>query len=116
MAVTPLTLVNWVKPNNGSTVQQPAGTAANQTGGGNSFANDGKVMLQVINSTAAATTVDVAIPGTVAGAAIADPQVSLANTIHTEWLGPFDPLIYGSTVVVTGSAATVLFNAYHMPV
>ena len=116
MAVTPLTVVNWAKPNNGSTVQQPAGTAANQTGGGNSFANDGKVMLQIINSTTSATTVTVDIPGTVAGAAVTDPVVSLANTIHTEWLGPFDPAIYGTTVTVTGSANTVLFNAYHMPV
>lgn len=115
MAAVPLTVVEWVKPNNGSTVQQPAGTAANQTGGGNTFVNDGRTVLQIINSTAAATTVDLTIPGTVAGAAIADPQVALANTIHTEWLGPFDPAIYGTTVTVTGSAATVLFNAYHLP-
>lgn len=116
MAVTPLTLVNWSKPVNGSTVQQPTGTAANVSGGGNSFANDGKVMLQVINSTASATTLTLDIPGSVAGAAVTDPVVSLANTIHTEWLGPFDPTIYGTTVTVTGSAATVLLNAYHMPV
>ncbi len=115
MAAVPLTVVNWTKPNNGSSVQQPTGTAANQTGGGNTFPNDGRVMLQVINSTASAPTVTTDIPKTLAGAGVVDPVTSLANTIHTEWLGPFDPAIYGDVVTVTGSAATVLFNAYHMP-
>lgn len=115
MAVTPLTVVNWARPVNNTTVQQPTGTAANVSGGGNSFPNDGRTMLQIINSTAAATTVTVDITKTVGGAPVTDPVVSLANTIHTEWLGPFDPAIYGDTVVVTGSANTVLFNVYHMP-
>lgn len=115
MAVTPLTVINWTKPNNGSSVQQPTGTAANVSGGGNSFPNDGRVVLQVINSTASATTVTTDITKTLGGAGVVDPVTSLANTIHTEWLGPFDPAIYGDTVVVTGSAATVLFNVYHMP-
>src|SRR5687768_806111 len=115
MAAVPLTLVNWVRPNNGSSVQQPTGTAANQTGGGNTFPNDGRVMLQIINSTAASTTVTTDIARLLGGAGVVDPVTSLAATIHTEWLGPFDPAIYGDTVTVTGSAATVLFNAYHMP-
>lgn len=114
MAVTPLTLVEWRKPVNGTAVTQPAGVPANVSGGGNSFPNDGRVVLQCINSTAVATTVTTDIPGLVAGAAVIDPVTSLANTIHTEWLGPFDPAIYGNTVLVTASAATVLFNVFHL--
>lgn len=115
MAVTPLTLVNWAKPINGSTVQEPAGTVANVSGGGNSFVNDGRVLLQIINSTAASTTVTLDITKTVGGAAVTDPVVTLAATIHNEWLGPFDPTVYGDTIVVTASANTVKFNAWHLP-
>lgn len=115
MAVTPLVIQNWVKPTNGSTVQEPTGTVANVAGGGNSFVNDGRVMLQIINSTAAATTVTLDITKLVGGAAVTDPVVSLGATIHNEWLGPFDPAIYGDSIVVTASANTVKFNAWHMP-
>lgn len=115
MAVTPLTVLNWVRPDNGSTVQEPAGTVANVAGGGNSFPNDGRTMLQIINSTAAATTVTVDITKTIGGAPVTDPVVNVGNTIHNEWLGPFDPAIYGDTVVVTASANTVKFNVWHMP-
>lgn len=115
MAVTPLTIVNWVRPVNGSVVQEPAGTAANVSGGGNSFVNDGRVMLQIKNSTAAATTVTLDVTKTVGGAPVTDPVISLAATIHNEWLGPFDPAVYGDSIVVTASANTVLFNAYHLP-
>lgn len=116
MAVTPLTVLNAAKPNNGSTVQLPTGVAANVSGGGNSFQNDGKVILLIENSTASATTVTLDIPNTVAGAPVTDPVVSLANTIHREMLGPFDPSIYGTTVTVTASANTVLLTAIHLPV
>src|SRR5687767_13940826 len=115
MAVTPLTITNLVRPVNGSTVEEPTGTAANVSGGGNSFVNDGRVVLQMKNSTAAATTVTLDLTKTVAGAPAVDPVISLANTIHTEWLGPFDPAVYGDTIVVTASANTVLFNVYHLP-
>lgn len=115
MAVTPLTVTNWARPVNNSTVQEPGGTAANVSGGGNSFPNDGRTMLQIINSTAAATTVTVDITKTVGGAPVTDPVISLGATIHTEWYGPLDPAIYGDTVVVTASANTVLFNVYHLP-
>jgi hypothetical protein len=115
MAVTPLTITNWARPVNNSTVQEPSGTVANVSGGGNSFVNDGRVMLQIINSTAASTTVTLDITKTVGGAPVTDPVISLAATIHNEWYGPFDPAVYGDTIVVTASANTVKFNVYHLP-
>src|SRR5688500_18813520 len=115
MAVTPLTITNWVRPVNNSTVQDPAGTVANVSGGGNSFVNDGRAMLQIINSTAAATTVTLDITKTVGAAPVTDPGVSLAATIHNEWLGPFDPAVYGHTIVVTASDNTVKFHVFHLP-
>jgi hypothetical protein len=115
MAVTPLTVTNWVRPVNNTTVARPTGTAANVSGGGNSFPNDGRTMLEIINSTADATTVTVDITKTVGGAPVTDPVISNSASIQTKWYGPLDPAIYGDTVVVTASAATVLFNVYHMP-
>ena len=97
------------------TVQQVAlagltPTYASAAAGGDSFANDGNVVLHVKNTNAAARTVTVtsqvqATPGRVA----ANNAVVVPLTVGDKFIGPFDPTIWNDAnglTQITYSAET----------
>lgn len=77
---------------------------------GNTFPNDGKVLLVARNSGATPRNITMTTPGTVDEQAIADPVYSLAAGA-TVILGPFDPTVYGTTMTVTAAHAEVMLAA-----
>lgn len=98
-------------------VTEPAGTASD-TSNGNSFANDGRVILRMKNENAGAQTVIVTTPGTVDGNAVADLTINLAasgSAGDIKYAGPWPPAVYGDVVTITGSHAQVLLTPMHLP-
>lgn len=97
------------------TVQQVALTGltpayAAATAGGDSFSNDGEVMLHVKNTNGAARTVTVTSqkPAT-PGLAPSNNVVVVPLTVGDKMIGPFDPTVWNDTnglVQVTYSAET----------
>ena len=89
---------------------------------GDSFANDGRTFLYVINGSVGAITVTVDTPATVDGQALADLTVTVAATgdgdgLDKKFIGPFTATSNqsGGTVLVTCSAvATILIGAFRL--
>lgn len=95
------------------TVQQAALAGLNPTyaaaaAAGDSFANDGKIVLHVKNTNAAARTVTVASQRPASpGLAPANNAVSIPATTGERLIGPFDPIIWNDStgsVLITYSA------------
>lgn len=79
---------------------------------GNTFVNDGKVLLVARNSGSTGRNITITTPGTVDGEAIGDPVYALEGLLNaTVILGPFDPVVYGTTVTVTAAHAEVMLTA-----
>ena len=77
---------------------------------GNTFQNDGKVLIVARNSGVTPRNITMTTPGTVDGEAIGDPVYSLAASA-TVILGPFDPAVYGHTMTITAAHAEVMLTA-----
>lgn len=72
-------------------VPAPVAVAA----GGDAFANDGNVLIEVWNDhVSAARTVTIATQVTVDGKAVADDAVSITAANDRKLIGPFPPSIY----------------------
>lgn len=86
----------------------PSGAAADA--GGNEFANDGKVFLEVDNQDASSTNVTIVTQQTSDGLAVADRVVSVGATSR-KLIGPFPASIYNDgsgKVQLTYSSVTSL--------
>ena len=84
----------------------PVFSAANADG--HSIANDGKVVLEVKNTSGAPINVTIQTPGSVDGLAIADLVVAIPLTSGDKIIGPFPPGIYNQadgTIYVDFAAA-----------
>jgi len=81
---------------------------------GNSFANTGKQLLILTNTVASAATCTVAFGYPVRGQTIPPISIPVAASA-TVFAGPYDPAIYGSTVVITPSAATLKPAVWQIP-
>ena len=87
-------------------------TAANGDNvNGNSFVNDGRVLLRLVASSGTPT-VTVVTPGTIDGLAVADITYTLSTSAI--FVGPFPPEIYGSTVTLTSSANTTRITPFRI--
>lgn len=78
--------------------------------------NDGRVVLEAQNVDAgSAHTVTVTTPGSVAGLAIADLEVSVPAS-STRWIGPFPTTVFNQTgtddVNIDVATANLRFRAY----
>jgi hypothetical protein len=77
---------------------------------GNSFQNDGRMILHVANGAVAPITVTIDTPNTVDGLAVAQLPVVVTNG-EERYIGPFPPNIYndssGNVNVTYSSGATV---------
>ena len=62
--------------------------------------SSGRAFLHVKNAGASSDTVTVVTPGTVAGLAIADLTVTVANGTE-KFIGPLDPAVFGSGGIAT---------------
>lgn len=67
--------------------------------------SNGRTFLHVKNAGGSSDTVTLVTPGTVAGLAIADRTVAVANGTE-KFIGPLDPALYGPVVTVTNSFTT----------
>ena len=79
--------------------------------------NDGRIILEVNNTSGGSLNVTVGTPGVVDGLAVADLVVAVAAGA-TRLIGPFPPAIYNQsdgTVQVDVTASTMKFRAYHLP-
>lgn len=74
-------------------------------GGGDTFTNDGNVMLHVKNAGASPCNVTIASPGKYKGATVADHVVAVANGAD-KFIRPYAPDITGSAAAVTWSYTT----------
>lgn len=61
------------------------------------FANDGRTWLEVIKAGAAACTVTLTTPKTLAGLAVTDQTDTVAATTGTRRIGPFEPSVYNDS-------------------
>jgi hypothetical protein len=73
---------------------------------GNSFANTGKQWVEATNSAGASATLTVAFPYLVHGQTIPAKSYTVAASGSLR-VGPFDPALFGTTVVLTPSASTL---------
>jgi len=87
----PLTVQNVVRSGLSHT------TTAADTTDGNSFPNDGRTFIRVVNDTAGAVVVTIQTPGEVDGQAIGDRTVSLTATTGDKMIGPFPPAYYNQS-------------------
>lgn len=86
----------------------PTGIAASYSavaGGGDTFTNDGNVMLHVKNAGASSCNVTITSAGKYKGAAVADLVVAVANGAE-KFIKPYAPDITGSTAAVAWSYTT----------
>jgi hypothetical protein len=63
---------------------------------GDAFTNDGKTMIQVLN-TGGSTTLTIQTPGTVDGLAITDRTVVIPATTGNKYIGPFPTTQYNQS-------------------
>lgn len=87
-------------------------------GGGDSFPNDGRTYLDVLNGSGVAITVTVVTQMTVDGKAVADDAISVGAGARKK-IGPWPPSIYNDVngrVQVTYSGVTSLtVNPFRLP-
>ncbi len=95
----------------------PSYVAATLTDG-NSFANDGKVLLHVKN-TGSQITLTVAAVAKLAGVSLTNPAIVIPATTGDKMIGPFDPTVFNQAagvVYVTYTAVTgVTIAAIRLP-
>lgn len=108
MPATPIT-VNTITRAGAAPVAEAAGDNTN----GNSFANNGATWIEATNGGGSAATITVAYPGKVDGQTVPAKSYSLAAAAKAR-IGPFPPAVYGNTVTVTPSAASVTLVAYQL--
>lgn len=93
-------------------------TAAAAAGGGDTFPNDGRTFLRVINGGGSSITVTITTTATLGGEAVADTAVAVANGV-TRDIGPFPPAIYnndsGQVAVGYSGVTTVTVAAIRLP-
>jgi hypothetical protein len=98
-------------------VAQPAQTASDAANGHSLLFNDGRVIVEVQNTNAAAKTVTFETPATVGGFAVADNTVSIPNGA-TLTFGPFAPSVYnqadGSVWIDVEISTDLKFRAYRV--
>jgi hypothetical protein len=93
-----------------ATLLADPGTAADNVNG-DSFPNGGSSILIMNNTAGASGTVTIATTQSVDGLTAPTRQFTIpANSIRVAKLGP--PSIYGSTVTVTASAATIKLQVF----
>lgn len=79
---------------------------------GNSFPNDGSTVLLVTNTAGGTVTIK--------SVSVADPLLTPPNLVVTltanqaQVIGPFNPSVWGSAVVVTPSVSTISFLPLHV--
>lgn len=84
----------------------PAAAVSGDNTNGNSFVNTGVQWVEWTNTGGSTGTVTVAFGYTVKGQTIPAKSYSIAAAAVMR-IGPFDPAVYGSSVVMTPSAATI---------
>ncbi len=92
----------------------PVTEAAGDTANGMSIANSGAVWLEVSNTAGTAGTVTVAYPGLVDGQTVPAKSYSIPATTGKKRIGPFPVALFGNTVTITPSAATITVSAYQL--
>lgn len=84
----------------------PAAAVSGDNTNGNSFLNTGVQWVEWTNTAGASGTWSLAFPNLVKGQTVPSKSFTvIAGAVHRA--GPFDPAVYGSTVVMTPSAATM---------
>lgn len=94
-------------------VVPPAATTGDVTNG-HTFVNDGQSYITIDNSSGSTGTVTIAIAQLVDGQAPASKTYTVPLSSTGYHIGPFPPSIYGSTVALTVSAATLTLRAWHL--
>jgi hypothetical protein len=90
-------------------------TFASAAAAGNSFTNDGNTFLEVKNGSGAAVNITITV-GSYAGFAFVDKSYTIPATTGDRMIGPFNPAIFGSSVVVNyASITTVTAAAFELP-
>lgn len=98
-----------------SGVTQPAQQNGDNVNGNYLAYNDGKIIIEVQNSSGGALNVTFGIPGTLDGVSTAGKVISVAAGAYV-YFGPFPPGIYNQadgTVNVDVTASTMKFRVYH---
>jgi hypothetical protein len=84
----------------------PAAAVNGDNTNGNSFANTGAQWVEWTNTAGVSGTWSVSFPNLVKGQTVPAKSFTVAAAaVHRA--GPFDPAVYGSTVVMTPSASTM---------
>ena len=95
-----------------ATLLADPGTAADNVNG-DSFPNGGNTLLVMNNTAGSSGTVTISITQLVDGQSVTGREFTIpANSIRIAKLGP--PAVYGSTVTVTASAATIKLQAFSL--
>ena len=84
----------------------PAAAVNGDSSNGNSFVNTGVQWVEWSNTAGSSGTWSIAFPNLVKGQTVPAKQFTVAAGA-THRAGPFDPAVYGSTVVMTPSASTM---------
>lgn len=108
MVATPLSVATIAR---GGIV--PTTEAAGDNTNGNSILNNGSTWLEVTNGGGSAATVTVAYGSKVDGQTVPAKSYSLAAAAKRR-IGPFPVTLFGKTLIVTPSAATVTIAAYQL--
>lgn len=109
MAATPLTVHTITEANPLGPVTETAADAANS----NAVQNGATVWLEMTNGGGSAATVQVAYVHTVDGQTVPPRTYSLGAGAKLR-AGAFSPQLFGQTLLVTASAATVTLAAYQL--
>lgn len=108
MAATPLNIQTITEVG-----MTPVAAVAGDNTNGNSVVNSGKQWIEATNTAGASGTFTVAFGYTVKGQTIPAKSFTVAAT-STLKAGPFDPSVYGSTLIITPSAATITLNVFQL--
>lgn len=109
MVATPLS-VNTIGRGGITPVTEAAGDNTN----GNSVPNNGSTWLEVSNSAGSSGTVTVAYANQVDGQVVPARSYTIPATTGKKRIGPFPVALFGATLIVTPSAATITIAAYQL--
>lgn len=97
-------------------VTQPSQQNGDNANGNSLAYNDGKIILEVNNTSGGALNCTIGIPGTIDSVSTAGKVVSVGAGATT-YIGPFPPALYNQsdgTVNVDVTASTMKFRVYHL--
>lgn len=90
----------YIRPNDDGVADPPGTEASADTTNGNTFTNDGQIVLAVTNTTAGSASLTIAFPAHLDVGGVSHPDKTVSIAASETQLFRFDPSIYGRDVAI----------------